>query len=166
MELVEIGYFSKAHGVKGQLLLRPSCDFGPEQLKTVFIDLPSGRVPFFITKLNPVSGGLIVTLEDVTTVEQARLLVNKPVQADSSIVIPDENEDDLAGYALHDVSHGFIGSILRIEDHGSQQLFVVSQNGKEMLLPAADELIEEIDDDERKVIYRAPEGLIDLMRGE
>lgn len=147
------------------MVLRPSVDFDPDELKTIFLDLPAGRAPFFVERCTSASGGLLVSLETIISVEQARALLNKPVLADAGLVAAEESGDGLDGYQLIDVSSGPVGTILRTEEHGAQLLFVVEQEGKELLLPAADELIEEIDDDKRTVLYRAPEGLIDMLRG-
>lgn len=165
MQLCEIGYFSKTHGVKGQLVLRTRQQFDETALKALIVADKGARVPYFVSDLRPANHGWVVSLEDITSVEDAKKLLNKPVFVDESLVEAEENDDDLSGYRLDDTVKGTIGVIRSVENHGAQELFVVDHNGTELLLPAADELIDEIDDEQRIVHYHAPEGLIDMLLG-
>ena len=165
MQQLEIGYFSRTHGVKGQLVLRTEHDLDLDSLKAVFVDVRGARAPFFVSRSMVTNNGIVLTLEDINTVEQARTLMNKSVFALPGVILDPEEADDLTGYELCDVSAGPLGHVKSIEDHGAQQLFVVNFKGKDILLPVSDDLIEEIDDEKRVIRYKAPDGLIDMQLG-
>ena len=167
MDVVEIGYFSKTHGIKGQLLLKASVDFETENLRALFVEMRGGRAPHFVSAVSEMPQGLLITLEDVTAVEQARELLNKKVFIDATLVIAPEAVADLSGYELVDHVFGSLGKIEAVTSNGVQDLVVLTFKGREVLLPLVDEFVEGIDDEKKLVRYKAPEGLIGLfLEGE
>ena len=52
--------------------------------------------------------------------------------------------------------------IVDVDDSTENILFYVDYNGKTVLLPAADDLIIEIDNQEKIITTELPEGLLDL----
>ena len=161
MNLVEIGYFSRTHGLKGQLVLKQYRDLEPESLRAVFVDIRGSKAPYFVSAFNSSGQGLLISLEEVDTIEKAKLLLNKQVYADENILAPVE-VDELVGYELIDRTQGSLGVIKAITENGAQSLVHLEYKGREVLLPLVDELIEEIDDQKKLVRYNAPDGLIDM----
>ena len=53
MDLSVIGYFSKTHGVKGQLIIKADKEFFSEDVKAIFIETSSGLAPYFVKELSP-----------------------------------------------------------------------------------------------------------------
>lgn len=161
MELTGIGYFSKTHGVKGQLILKTERDFDPEAVKAVFIEGPTGKAPYFISEIKESNNGLIVSLEDVLVIEKARLLLGKKVFIDAALV-EEEDQSEWLGFEVIEKQHGSLGIILSSSDNGSQELINVLYKGKEVILPLVDDFIERIDEEAKKLYFNAPEGLIEL----
>lgn len=166
MELTQIGYFSKTHGVKGQLILKVERDFFVEELKALFVESATGKAPFFITEVKETNTGLVIGLEEITAVEKARSLLGKAVFIDSSLIDVQEEEFDWIGYELIDKQHGAIGTIGAVSDNGQQVLLSVQYKGKEVLLPLVEDFVEKIDEEAKKLYFNAPEGLIDLYLNE
>jgi 16S rRNA processing protein RimM len=162
VELAELGYFSKTHGIRGQLLLKVYRDFDPELLKAVFIDVKGSKAPYFISAANPTAHGVLLSLEEIDTIEKAKPLLNKQVFADVSSLIEEEEEESLAGYTLTDKKLGLLGEITEITENGAQELMHVMYREREVILPLVDDFIVEIDDKKRTILYDAPEGLIDV----
>lgn len=162
MEFSAIGYFTKTHGVKGHLILRDESDFETEGLSAFFMDSATGKAPYFIEELNEAGQGLIVKLEEINAVEQAKKLVGKPVYVESNFIIETEEGPDYLGYKLIDAGHGEIGIVSGISDNGQQDLVSIRYKGREVILPLVDEFVDHIDDDKKEIHYAAPEGLIDL----
>ncbi len=79
MDLVQAGYFSKTHGVKGHLLFRADVDFDEEALKALFIEGATGKAPYFIQELKMSANQYVVLLEEVQSVEAAKKLIGKSV---------------------------------------------------------------------------------------
>lgn len=162
MQLQQIGYFSKTHGVKGQLVLRAERDFDANGLQALFVDNGGNAAPFFVSALTQGGAGHFVSLEDIDTVEKAKTLVGKAVLVEASLVKPEEVVNDWTGFELHDHRLGNLGAILEISDNGAQLLASLQYQGREVILPLADALIQEVDTTQRVIRYNAPEGLIEV----
>lgn len=166
MELAYVGYFSKTHGVKGQLILRVEHDFLEDDIKALFIETTAGKAPYFIKEIKENKSGFIVSLEDLDAVEKARLLTGKKVFIDAQFLSPEEEDFNWLGYELIDKHHGSIGNISDVTDNGQQILITINFNGKEIMLPLVEDFIERIDEAGKKLFFNAPEGLIDVYLGE
>jgi 16S rRNA processing protein RimM len=162
MDLTQVGYFSKTHGVKGHLILKVERDFAVEELKALFMDSPTGKAPYFVNDIKENNTGLIIGLEEVTAVEKAKLLLNKPVFIDSGLLEEGDEEFDWTGYEVIDRHQGSLGKVTSISDNGHQVLLSIPYKGKEVLLPLVEDFIEKIDEEGKKLFFNAPEGLIDL----
>jgi 16S rRNA processing protein RimM len=165
LDLAHIAYISKPHGVKGLLVLKEEHEFLYGDLKVIFIDMPTGRAPYFIKSLKPANNGLIVSLEDVDTVDQARLLVGKKVFADASFLVEEDNFT-WVGFELIDKNYGSLGQVFAETDNGQHTLLNLTFRGKEVILPLVDEFIEKLDEPNKKIYYNAPEGLIEVYLEE
>jgi 16S rRNA processing protein RimM len=162
MDLTQVGYFSKTHGVKGQLILKADKEFFTDELKALFVESPTGKAPYFVSEIKQTNIGLIISLEDITAIEKAKLLLGKAVFIDTALLEEEEEGFDWIGYELIDRTQGSLGTISGVSDNGSQVLLSIQYKGKEVLLPLVEEFIEKIDEKERKLFFNAPEGLIDL----
>lgn len=166
MELTQVGYFSKTHGIKGHLILKADKDFFVEEVKAVFIDSPTGKAPYFISEIKEANNGLILALEDVTAVEKAKALLGKAVFIDSALIDEQEEDFNWIGFELIDKNHGSLGNISGVSDNGHQVLLSIAYKGKEVLLPLVEDFIEKVDEEGKKLFFNAPEGLIDLYIAE
>jgi 16S rRNA processing protein RimM len=162
MELREAGYFSKTHGVKGHLVLKPTADLLPDGLQVVFVDVKGDKAPYFITGLKVAAGNLIVSLENIEKVENAKALVGKKIFVETKFINVTEDEGGWLGFELIDKQHGSLGRIEEVTDNGQQELVHLKYKGKDVILPIVEEFIEQVDEEAKKIWYNAPEGLIGL----
>lgn len=164
MKLSPIGYFSKPHGLKGHLILFTDLDFD-ENLTVVFIDHKGSQAPYFIEEMTEFNKGFLVKLEGINDINAANGLKNKEVLADEQFVI-EEEAFEFANYTLIDKAKGEIGIIEGLEGSDANPLLKIVINGKEVLLPFADELITKVVKGKKQLFYNAPEGLIDMYLEE
>jgi 16S rRNA processing protein RimM len=61
-----------------------------------------------------------------------------------------------------DTKLGSLGEIEDVDDSTINVLIKIDYKGKELLVPIADELIEDVDHDRRTLTVNIPEGLLDL----
>lgn len=162
MNIKEIGYFSKTHGVKGHLILKTEFELFIDEIKAFFIEASGGKAPYFVSEIRESNNGIIVLLETVDVIEKAKLLLRKKVFIDAAFVAEQEEEDDWVGFELIDAHFGSLGNILEVTDTGTQILVSIRYKEKEIILPLADDFIESIDQSAKKIKFKAPEGLIDL----
>jgi 16S rRNA processing protein RimM len=162
MELTQIGYFSKTHGTKGELALKYSVDFFVDEVKAIFIDTATGKAPYFVKEFKQANTGLIVGLEDIDSIEKAKSFVGKSVFINSEFIDTDTETLDWIGFEVIDHLHGNLGKIIEVNDNGTQLLVTINYKTKEIILPLVEDLIEKIDEENKQIFYKSPEGLIDI----
>ncbi|MCE3229836.1 MAG: rRNA processing protein RimM [Bacteroidetes bacterium] len=162
MDLKEIGYFSKTHGIKGHLILKSDLDFFFEEVNAFFIDSGGSKAPYFVSEINDTNNGIMVLLEEISSVEKAKTLIGKKVFIDSQFIAEQEDNIDWVGFELIDSIHGSLGEITGVSDNGHQVLVSLLHKNKEIILPLVDDFIENIDETARKIFFKAPEGLIEV----
>ena len=75
-----------------------------------------------------------------------------------------DSKSEAIGYDIVDSRTGKnIGKIKTIDNNTANVLFVVSAaDGKELLIPASEELIEDVDQDGHVIMMNLPEGLMSV----
>jgi len=135
-------------------------------LESVFIEFDGIPVPFFITSIR--SKGVdqaLIKLDDVEDVNIANELVGLKVMLPSGEI--EEGDEllmsDLVGYTLISNHNQLVGKIIDYQEYQSNSVFTIThQSGAEVMIPAVDELIVEVDQEKKTVLMEIPEGLIDL----
>lgn len=166
MALAQLGYFSRTHGTKGELVLKFESDFKDEELKVVYLAIGGSNAPYFIQETKESGHDLIVRLEEVDSLEKAKTLLNKKVMVEETIILENESDTAFLGFELIDKHYGSLGPVVFVSDNGSQTLLHLSFKSKEVILPLVDDFIERIEEIEKKIFYNAPEGLIDVYLEE
>jgi len=108
----------------------------------------------------------LIKLEDVDNEADARPFTLLDVYFPKSYY-KESNEDEapgdyFIGFTVIDSEKGVLGKIVSIDDSTENVLFEVEYNGRLLLIPAVDEFVCEIDEDNRKLYLNIPDGLLDL----
>lgn len=167
-DVIPIGQINKPHGIKGEMSFSFTSDvFDREEVPFFIFEIEGILVPFFIQeyRFKGNTTGLIL-LEGVVSEEQARLFFGLTIYIPKLYLESVSNEelelDYFAGFSLIDKNNGLIGIISEVDKTTDNLLFVIPTKNDEMLIPAGEEYILEIDH-EKKIIYvQLPEGLLDL----
>ena len=168
-EVYKIGLFNKPHGIHGELQFtftddifdRVDCDYLICLLDGIF-------VPFFIEEYRFRSDSTaLVKLEGIDTAERARMFTN--VEVYFPVKHAEEAEDGelswnfFVGFRMEDVRHGELGEVVVVDTVTVNTLFVVEQeDGEELLVPAQEEFIVEINQEKKLITVELPEGLLNL----
>lgn len=165
-----VGRIGKAHGLRGEVTVEVRTD-DPETRFAPGVALetdPPRRGPLTVD-YGRVQGGRLVLrfagIEDRTAAEGLRntLLI---VEAD-----PDEAPDDpdefydyqLVGLRVVTVDGREIGTVADMLHLPTQDLFAVERpDGREVLIPFVEEIVPEVDLEERAVLVDPPPGLLEL----
>ena len=164
-EVYKIGRIGKTHGVHGEVSFLFDDDvFDRADADYLVLEVDGILVPFFIEEYRFRSDTTaIVKLEDVDTQERARELTGCNVYFPLSLVPADDEALAMAalvGFDLIEAATGLsVGHIAAINDQTANILFELD-NGR--LVPAADELVADIDMKDRRISMNLPEGLLDL----
>lgn len=169
-DVYQIGRMGKAHGLKGEINFqftddvwdRADCDY-------IICQVDGILVPFFIEEYRFRSDSTaIMKLEDIDTLEATQMLVNSPVFIEKKY--QEELDDDevslhyFIGFQMLDGDNGTpIGTITDIDDKTDNWLFIVTRpDGNEVLIPAHEEFIAEIRQEEKTMVMDLPIGLLEL----
>ena len=162
-EVYKIGKIGKPHGVKGELTLFFDDDVFDRVDADYLVLLIDGiLVPFYMEEWRFKSGETaLVKFEDIDTKDRASELTGCDVFFPRHLA--DAGDDvltwsQIVGYDIVDVlSDKTIGRIEAVDETTINTLLELSDG---TLIPDADEFIEDIDHEERKLMMRLPEGLV------
>jgi len=164
-----LGSLFKANGIKGEVILRFLNNISEKikKMESVFIEIDGKLVPFFIENFKEKSiNSAVVKLELVDNELQASEFIgcNFYILGDPNSSI-DNNENDyesVIGYTLKDQDMKDIGKIVEYIEIPGNPLLRVQTEKTELLIPAHDDLIVEIDDDQKYVSIQITEGLLEI----
>lgn len=167
-EVFPVGQITKTHGIKGEMAFSTTNSI-LDEVDVPFIVLePEGiLVPFYIENIRfkTDSTGLLL-LEGISSEEKARHFVGQniylPNEFMSEIEEDDVHVEYFIGFEVIDETEGKIGTITEIDDKTENILFVVSGENDNFLIPAVEEYITEIDDDNKILRMDLPEGLLSI----
>jgi 16S rRNA processing protein RimM len=63
---------------------------------------------------------------------------------------------------MEDVHHGMLGEVVDVDTATVNTLFIVEREGEELLVPAQEEFIRGIDQQQKLITVELPEGLLNL----
>ena len=66
------------------------------------------------------------------------------------------------GFRMEDVHHGMLGEVVDVDTATVNTLFIVEREGEELLVPAQEEFIRGIDQQQKLITVELPEGLLNL----
>lgn len=170
-EVIKIGQFAKPHGIKGELALVTNSDVLDEADNDdlyIVCDIDGIMVPFFIEEYRyKGENTILLKLECVDNEDAAREFVNREVYypldaVEEADLVGSMTWDSFVGYTVTDEQLGELGKITDVDESTINVLFQVEYNGREILFPAAEELITGIDHADKHLTVSLPEGLLDL----
>ncbi|MBR2292227.1 MAG: 16S rRNA processing protein RimM [Prevotella sp.] len=166
-EVYKIGRLGKTHGVRGEISFlfdddvfdRVDADYLVLQVDGIFI-------PFFMEEYRFKSdANAIVKFEDIDTQERARDLTGCDVFFPRALSDSDDDAltwAEIIGFSLIDAATGkTIGQIASVDD---STLNILSELEDGTLVPASEELITDVDKDNRTITIELPQGLLDINK--
>jgi 16S rRNA processing protein RimM len=169
-DCLQIGYLQKTHGVRGEVVLQFSPEFGAslEEEPVLFVEIDGLLVPYF-----PEQQGIrsrsdetaLLKLEWIENELQARQICGQAVYLKKDDWIEEEGTifvHHLTGFRLIDHELGFIGVIEQVEDYSGNLVIQLTYRGREVLIPLNDDFLIRFDDEMKEIEMRCPEGIFDL----
>lgn len=161
------GRISRPHGFKGEvsLIIENDIEFKKKTPEAVFLEKGAQLLPYFVQNVKESNKGLILGLEECISDVQAKTLNGFGVyvrEIETKKSKKTFSLKDLVGYEAIDKSLGSLGEVVSIMEMPMQQLLVFEINGKEVLVPAVEDFIVNIDNPSQKIHLELPEGLVDV----
>lgn len=171
-QLISIGHYNKPHGVNGEISATLEIDASLlKEFKCLVSDIDGINVPFFITNIRSKNtSSALFTIEGINNENEAALLVNKEIfvlKSEYEQLSLEEDVDEFPldffiGFKLFDLKDE-VGTIIDVDDTTENVLFVVERADKtQVQIPAVDDLVEEIHENDRKIVMKLPEGLLTI----
>lgn len=165
----QIGYISKVHGLRGEVSVVLDVDF-PEEYENIehlFIEQKSRLTPFFLEHFVMQPGDrFLAKFEELDSIDMVSPLVGSelflPLTSLPKLADDQYYFHELVGFEVLDKTKGLIGKVDQIYDLQTQDLLGVTYQGKEVLIPIQDGIIQQVDKAEKKVYCLLPEGLLDI----
>lgn len=163
-EVYKIGRVGKPHGIKGELQVQVEDDvFDRVDADYLVLSIDGILVPFFMEEYRFKSDEtVLVKFCDIDTQERARELTGCDVFFPRALADEDDSGElsyaQLIGFTLIDDTTGkAVGEIASIDDNTVNLLFELTDG---TLIPAAEELITDIDTDKHTIMVVVPEGIL------
>lgn len=168
-EVYKIGMLTKTHGVSGELNMAFTDDvFDRVEAEYVVCRMDGILVPFFMEEYRFRSDTtVLMKFEGVDTEEQARRMVGVEVYFPKALT-EEVHEGEytwsyFTGFTVVDTVHGELGEVEAVDESTLNVLFeVATPFGGKILLPAGEDLVEDIDHKNRKIYMTLPDGLLAL----
>lgn len=167
-EVYKIGKIGKPHGVKGELTLFFDDDvFDRVEAEYLVLCVDGILVPFYMDDWRFKTGETaLVKFTDIDTKEAASELTGCEVFFPKHLSDREEDDltwDEIKGFEVVDANHGNIGNVVSIDESTVNVIIEVeTAKGNIILVPANENLIKEVDPENRRIVVDLPDGLVDL----
>ena len=164
-DLIQIGKIIKLSGHSGELII-----YGPsfiEEIKDfidpLFVEISEEKVPFYIEGLKPINKErAVVKFQYVNSEKKAMNLLDKNIFIVSKNKVKDKMKFDWKGFLVIDEIYGEVGEMSFIEENSKNPLMIIKNGSNEILIPYREEFIVGMDEKERILLVKCPEGLLEL----
>lgn len=168
-DVFRIGTLGKPHGVKGEINFNFDDDiFDRQEAECIIVETEGILVPFFIEEYRfRGNATAVMTLDGIDTQEKARRLTGCGVYYPREKALEDDGNvgfGEIIGYKLVDGNTSeTVGEITAVDDTTLNTLFDVhTPDGRDILVPAAVDLIKRVDKQQKEIWIALPDGILDI----
>ena len=169
LDYLEIGVIVGAHGLQGELRVKPSCDSADffRQFDTLYYDA-AGTKPVRVAGLREHKNLALLRLEGVDTAEAAQRLRNRRLffrRADARLEEGQYFIAELVGCEVFDATEPALcyGKLSEVSQPGANDVWhIATPEGREVLIPVIDDVVRQVDIANRRVEIVMLDGLMGL----
>jgi 16S rRNA processing protein RimM len=157
---VTVGRITAAHGVRGEVKVEPLTDF-PERFQagsTLWLD----GAPVEVERGRPQGRNVILKLRGIDDRTRAKALPGKALLVPEPSRIDEEGVfylHDVLGLRVEDAAGEALGELVEVISTGSNDVYVVRGERGELLLPALDDVVRQVDVGGGRLVVEVPEGI-------
>ncbi len=168
MNWVPVGKIPRTHGLKGEFKFQPLVT-GPDILQSLnHLKLRGNQdqeTELDFESLRGIPGKLIIKLKGIDTIDDAEAYTGQTVLVREADLkkLPDGEFYwfQVIGLDVYDEDNRSYGKVVDIIETGSNDVYVVQDGTKEILIPMIDWVVKTIDIEGNKLIFENVEGLIE-----
>ncbi|HEY4910010.1 MAG TPA: ribosome maturation factor RimM [Methylomirabilota bacterium] len=169
--LVAVGEVLRPWGLAGEVRVKPLTDRPEErfrQLRECVLWEPAvdRREDCRITGCRFDGEELFVRMEGVTSPEAAKRFSGRLLAVAREDALPAPEGSfypwEMAGAVVETRDGRRVGEFVGVDDNSAQPLWIVTDQGREHLVPAVPEIVVDVNVAERRIVIDPPEGLLDL----
>lgn len=163
---IETGKIVGTHGVRGMLRVQPWSDSGEflSGFKCFYLD-SKGEKKVEVKSAKPHGNVVLMALRGIDTIEDAERLRSAIIYIDRDDVKLPEGRyfiSDLIGCTVSDAdTEMLLGEITDVSATGANDVWHITKNGKEYLVPAIDDVIVSVDIENGRIVIRPIKGIFD-----
>lgn len=164
-KFLEVGKISGTHGVRGMVRIQPWCDDGfLQKFKTFYLDSDGTKI-LIREKIQPNGNVYIAKFKGVETIENAESYRNRILYINRDDARLDKGEyfiQDLIGCRIFDNDTGKqLGVISDVSKTGANDVWHITDNGNEYLIPVIPDVINTVDVDSEEIFITPLKGIFD-----
>ncbi len=167
MKNLEVGQIVNTFGIKGFVKVNPWVNDVTrfEKLKKVYIKIRNEHKELEIEEVKYHKNQVLLKFKGIDTIEQAEIIRNAIIEIDRENAIPLEKGEyfiaDLLESEVFTDEGEKLGILDDIYNTGSKDIYVVKNElGKTILLPGINDVIKEVDVENKKIIVHLLKGLV------
>jgi len=166
--LVPLGEIVTTHGLEGWLKLNP---FNPETtafdaISEIYLERDGARSTYRLEAYRSHNRQILFKLQNIDDIDAAAHLVGSMLCV-AEVSLPPLQPGQYyhfqaIGLEVFDIRGNHLGTVTRTWSAGGGEIYIVAGGGKEYLIPAVKEIVENIDFEAGKMIINPPDGLLNL----
>ena len=165
-QYLETGKIVGTHGIKGMTRVQVWADDNEflGQFKYVYTD-KDGNGKLEISRVQPHGTVALISFKGINTIEQAEKLRGTVIYINRKDAKLPEGRyfiTDLLGCEVFDAdTNELLGKITDVSETGANDVWHITKDGKEYLVPAISDVIVSVDIDDEKAVIRPMKGIFD-----
>lgn len=167
-DLLRVGVIANTHGIRGEVKVFPTTDEKErfKDLKKVILDTGKEQKVLEIQSVRFFKNLVILKFKGIDNINDIEMYKGKDLLVTREDAVPLEEGEyfiaDLLDLDVYSDEDEKIGVLYDVMQTGANDVYVVkTEEGKEILLPAIDECILDIDLEEKRMTVHIMEGLLD-----
>jgi len=167
-DLLRVGVIANTHGIRGEVKVFPTTDEKErfKDLKKVILDMGKEQKVLEIQSVRFFKNLVILKFKGIDNINDIEMYKGKDLLVTREDAVPLEEGEyfiaDLLDLDVYSDEDEKIGILYDVMQTGANDVYVVkTEEGKEILLPAIDECILDINLEESRMTVHIMEGLLD-----
>lgn len=173
LDFLTVGTIINVHGVRGEVKVMPETDDVNrfKKLKNVWLQYGSVRIPAEITGVKLQARFVILKLEGIDDRDTAERLKGREIviERKDAVKLPPKTYfiGDLIGCSVYEEDGNLLGTVRDVlPGAGCDSYDVYDENGRNIMIPALEDVVLSVDVQEAKIVVRLLPGLKEVYFGK